>query len=120
MKLNLDLKDEIEKYKDCVILVEGKNDVGALKGMGFEKVYALHVIGVGLRERVEQIVSEVGMKEPFCILMDLDKPGKKFYRLVKVVLQELGARVDTKFRGLLTREKVSHLEGLGKFMDKLA
>ncbi|MBS3077640.1 hypothetical protein J4233_05205 [Candidatus Pacearchaeota archaeon] len=119
MKSNPNLRKEIEKFKECVILVEGKNDIKSLKSAGFEKVYAIHVPGVGLRERIEQIVSEVGTKETFCVLMDLDKSGKKFYTLIKPILQELGVRVDTKFRGLLSRENVSHLEGFGKVVESL-
>ena len=120
MKFNPKLKEDIEKFKDCVILVEGKNDVASLKNAGFDKVYAIHKTGVGLRERIEGIVLEVGRDKVFCILMDSDKPGRELYKLAKTVLQELGVRIDTKFRGLLSRENVSHLEGFGKFMKKIS
>jgi 5S rRNA maturation endonuclease (ribonuclease M5) len=119
MKQKINLKQEIEKFRDCVILVEGKNDVSSLKNVGFEKVHAIHVPGVGLRERIEQIVSKVGTSEVFCVLMDSDKSGKEFYKLIKPILQELGVRVDTKFRGILSRENVSHLEGFEKFIEKV-
>jgi 5S rRNA maturation endonuclease (ribonuclease M5) len=118
-KESYELKQEIEKFKDCVILVEGGNDVIALKNSGFEKVYAIHRHSKGLRERIEEIVNEAGRDRVYCILMDLDDAGKKFYLEIKKILQELGVNIDTKFRGILTREKVSHLEGFDSFMDKL-
>jgi 5S rRNA maturation endonuclease (ribonuclease M5) len=116
--MEVDLKQEIEKFRECVILVEGKKDVSSLKSVGFEKVYAIHFNRLGVRERIEQIVEVVGRKEVYCILMDLDEAGKKLYKEIRKILQELGVKIDTRFRGILTREKVSHLEGFGKFMEK--
>ncbi|MBU0761203.1 MAG: toprim domain-containing protein, partial [Nanoarchaeota archaeon] len=85
MKFNPKLKNDVEKFKDYAILVEGKKDVSALKNAGFDKVYAIHVTGVGLRERIEQIAEgiEDRKKTKVCILTDLDRQGKKLYMLIK-------------------------------------
>ena len=119
MKLNPQLKTQIEKYKDYVIIVEGKKDVNALRSFGFEKVYAIHSTGIPLRERVEQIMSCIDKKEKICILTDLDKKGKQLYLNIKPIFQELGAHLDSSLRGILIKSKISHIEGIHKFLEKV-
>ena len=121
MKFNPRLKQDVEKFKDYVILVEGKKDVSTLKHAGFENVYAIHKTGVCLRERIEQIADKIENKKrtKVCILTDLDKQGKKLYMLIKPILIELGVKVDSSFRGLLIKAKMSHMEGIGNFMKNV-
>ena len=119
MKLNQDLKAEIEKYKDYVIIVEGNKDVNSLKSLGFEKVYAIHQNGVSIKERAEQIVNQVDKKEKFCIMTDFDKKGKELYFKLKTIFQELGVRLDSTLRGIFLKARISHIEGAGKFISKL-
>ncbi|MBU0466122.1 MAG: toprim domain-containing protein [Nanoarchaeota archaeon] len=121
MKFNPKLKNDVEKFKDYVILVEGKKDVAALKNAGFDRVYAIHVTGVGLRERIEQIAEgiEDRKRTRVCILTDLDKQGKKLYMLIKPILIELGVKVDSTLRGLLLKARLSHMEGFEKFMGNV-
>ena len=71
------------------------------------------------RERIEEIASNVLKKEKVCILTDLDKQGKKLYLLTKSILQELGVKIDSSFRGLLIKAKISHIEGLSNFLKKV-
>ncbi len=52
MRFNPNLKQQIEKYKDYVFIVEGKKDVASLQAVGFGRVYALHATGVSIRERI--------------------------------------------------------------------
>lgn len=121
MKFNPKLKNDVDRFRSYIILVEGKKDVAALKNAGFDRVYAIHVNGVGLRERIEHIASliEDKRKERVCILTDLDKQGKKMYMLIKPILQELGVKVDSTLRGLLIKAQLSHMEGFEKFMGKV-
>ena len=119
MKYNQKLLNEIDKFKEYIIIVEGKKDVQTLKSLGFEKVYAIHLTGVSLRERVEQIMPFVEKKDRVCILTDLDKRGKQLYETLKPIFQELGARLDSTFRGILIKSRVSHIEGLSSFMSKI-
>ncbi len=119
MKFNQSLKQEIERYKDYVILVEGKKDMQTLKHFGFEKVYEIHKNSVSLRERIEQIREKIGKKDRVCILTDLDKKGKKLYMLIKPILQELGVRLDSNLRGILIKAGLSHIEGISNFMNKV-
>ena len=119
MKYNAQLQTEIEKFKDYVIIVEGKKDVQSLKSLGFKKVYAIHSTGVPLRERVEQIMSYIEKKERVCILTDLDKRGKQLYEILKPIFQELSARLDSTFRGILIKSRISHIEGINTFIQKV-
>jgi len=119
MKYNPHLKNQIEKYKSYVILVEGKKDTRALKSAGFEKVYAIHQTSVSLRERLEQISTLIEKKDKVCILTDLDKKGKQLYMKIKPVLQELGIKIDSSFRGILIKAQLSHIEGISKFFQKV-
>lgn len=120
MKYNAKLQDQLEKFKDYVIIVEGKKDVIALKSLGFEKVYAIHSTGVPLRERVEQIMSLIEKKARICILTDLDKKGKQLYETLKPIFQELGAKLDSTLRGILIKSRISHIEGIYSFMEKIS
>jgi len=119
MKYNAKLQDQIERFKDYIIIVEGKKDVQALKSLGFEKVYAIHQTSVPLRERVEQIMSLIEKKDRICILTDLDKRGKQLYETLKPIFQELGAKLDSTLRGILIKSRLSHIEGIYSFMEKL-
>jgi len=105
-----------EEFKECIILVEGKRDVEALKSIGFKRIFAVHKIGFGVRERVEQIVSSEGHSNNFCVLMDFDFAGKKLCSQVRSVLMDLGVREETRFRKMLRREGISHVEGLRSFV----
>ena len=119
MKFNPKLKADIEKYKDHVIVVEGKKDVYALKSLGFKKVYAIHQTSVPIKIRVEQISKIIDKKERVCILTDFDKKGKKLYFLLKPMFQELGVKIDSGLRGILLVSKVSHIEGIYNFYKKI-
>ena len=119
MKYNVKLKQEIERYRDYVIIVEGKKDLFSLKAIGFEKVYAIHSTGVPLRERIEQIFNAINRKDKVCILTDFDKKGKQLYLLLKKEFGELGARIDSTLRGILIKSGISHIEGLYEFMKKI-
>ena len=119
MKLNKQLKTDIEKYKDYIIIVEGKKDVQSLKFLGFEKVYAIHITGIPIRERAEQIATYITKKDRVCILTDLDKKGKQLYIKLKPIFQELGAKLDSNLRNILIKTKTSHIEGLPKILEKL-
>lgn len=119
MKYNTKLLSEIEKFKDYVIVVEGKKDVNALKSYGFEKVYAIHQNGVSIKERAEQIMFYIDKKDKVCILTDLDRRGRQLYMLLKTIFQELGARLDSNLRGILIKARISHIEGFDTFMRKV-
>lgn len=119
MKFNEKLKNEIERFKDYVVLVEGQKDVLALKQFGFKKVYTVHKTGIPLRERIEQLTQLIDKKDRICILTDLDRQGKKIYHIIKPIIQELGFQPDSTFRGILIKSKISHVEGISNFLEKV-
>jgi len=119
MKFNPTLRKQVGKFKDYIILVEGKKGVTAMKQFGFEKVFAIHITGVPLRERIEQISSTLNKKDKVCILTDLNKKGKKLYMLVKALLQEYNAKLDSTLRGILIKSRVKHIEDMSKFMKQV-
>lgn len=119
MKFNPQLKKQIEKFRDYVMIVEGKKDTNALRLLGFEKVYMIHLPGIPLRERAEHIMLQLTKKEKICLLTDFDKKGKQLYHKLKPIFQELGANLDSTFRGLLIKVNISHIEGLSHFMEKI-
>ncbi|MCX8159248.1 MAG: toprim domain-containing protein [Candidatus Pacearchaeota archaeon] len=119
MKLNPQLKHDIEKYFDYIIIVEGKKDVSSLKSLGFKRVYALHETSVPIKDRLLQISKEITKKEKVCILTDFDKKGKKLYMLIKQILQELGVKTDSTLRGILLKANISHIEGLYSLLKHL-
>jgi len=119
MKYNPRLKQDIEKYKEYIILVEGNKDVQALKLLGFDQVYEIHKTSISLKERLEQISTFLEKKDKVCILTDLDKKGKQLYMKIKPMLQELGVRIDSSLRGLLIKARISHIENLPKFLEKI-
>lgn len=120
VKFNLKLKQEIEKFQDYIIIVEGKKDVVALENLGFRKVYAIHHSGVPLKEKLEQIAKEVDKKDKICILTDLDKKGKKLYLIIKAELSQMkNIKLDSSLRGILLKARISHIESLDKFIEKV-
>lgn len=119
VKFNPKLRQEIEKFLDYVVLVEGKKDEASLKQLGFTKVYAIHKTGTPLKENLLQISNQIEKKDKVCILTDFDRKGKQLYLLIKSELQQLGIRLDSTLRGILLKSKVSHIEGLSSFFEKV-
>ncbi len=118
MKINQLFYKDIERYKDYVMIVEGKKDLAALKALGFQKVYMIHEPGMPIKVRLEQIAQQIEKRDKVCILTDFDKKGKNLYMLIKQIAQELGMHVDSSFRGLLLKGKISHIEGLYTILKK--
>lgn len=115
-----DLIDEIEnlkKYKQKVI-VEGEHDKDALNDLGLDNVFVLHKTGASVFTRIEQLMNDLNKKESCVILTDLDKKGKTYYKLLKKELVKEGFKVNNRIREILSRFKVSHIEGLSSFLRK--
>lgn len=117
MHKNFDrLLKEIEKAKDYIIVVEGKKDKASLEKLGFQNIFMINETGKSLYEKIEQLVNLCDKKDKVCILTDFDKKGKFLYLLLKSKLSEFGVKLDNTFRGILLKEKISHIEGLSKYL----
>ena len=53
------------------------------------------------------------------ILTDLDKKGNEFNKQATFILQELGFSIDLSFRKLLIKANISHIEGIGNFLENV-
>ena len=105
------IQKELEKAKNCLIIVEGKKDKQALENLGFKKIFTIHETGKSIYEKIEQIEAIAG-KDKICILTDFDKKGKKLYLLLKSELSQRKVRLDNTFRGVLLKLNISHIEGI--------
>ena len=110
--MNQQLLKDIERAKDYLIIVEGKKDKFALQHLDFENIFVINETGKSLPEKIEQIQQLCDKKTKVCILTDFDKKGKQLYLLLKSKLQEIGVRMDNTLRGILLKERISHIEGL--------
>jgi len=114
--MNQQFLKDIEKAKDYLIIVEGKKDKSSLQALGFENIFVINETGKSLPEKIEQIQQLCDKKTKVCILTDFDKKGKQLYLLLKSKLQEIGVRMDSTLRGVLLKERISHIEGLANYI----
>ena len=107
----------IKKYFSELVIVEGKKDEKALSELGFKRIFVL--AGKPFYSCIEKIEEQVlGLDCRVCILTDLDKKGRKLYYLIKKELSRRNVKFDDSLRGVLIKEKVSHVEGLMSFINK--
>ncbi|OGJ19020.1 hypothetical protein A3K73_06590 [Candidatus Pacearchaeota archaeon RBG_13_36_9] len=116
--MNEKLLKEMDNAKGYLIIVEGKKDKWALEQLGFRNIFVIHETGKSLGEKIEQIQQICSKKDKACILTDFDKKGKQMYLLLKSKLNESGVRMYNTLRNSLLKERISHIEGLYKYMEK--
>ncbi len=117
MKLSAEeIIDEIRRAREngFLVIVEGKKDRIALEQLGLSRIFVLNEGGMGLYERIEEISPD---KKTIVILTDLDKKGRKLYKLLKNELSKRGLKINNHLRDLLVRMKISHVEGLATFCN---
>ncbi|MFC1686218.1 hypothetical protein ACFLZZ_04340 [Nanoarchaeota archaeon] len=108
--------DTLKKYKNLVV-VEGEHDRDALERLGLERIFILNKTGVSIFNRIEELIGQLKYKESCVILTDLDKKGKTYYKLIKKELENRGMRTNRRLREILTKTRVSHIEGLATFLS---
>ena len=108
-KKDLDALDELLLTKDLPTLVEGKNDVKALKELGFLFVFSLDGPLFEMVEFLERY-KEVSL------LLDLDKGGDILFKVLKHELSQKGVRINVKARKALAKTPVRQVEDLTRFM----
>ncbi len=107
-----DILEEIKAIRKKVIIVEGKKDKRALVGLGCKNIVTLE------DSALFEVVEAINAKE-VVVLTDLDKEGRELYHKLKKGLVSRGVKIDDALRLLLFKAKVSHIEGLGTFLDKI-
>jgi len=96
-----------------LIIVEGKKDRRALIALGCssEKIYSL-------KKPLYKVIDEVSEICKECIILtDLDKEGRKLFRVLQHKLKENGIKIDNKYREFLFKEtKLRQIEGIESLM----
>ncbi|MBS3107663.1 toprim domain-containing protein [Candidatus Woesearchaeota archaeon] len=105
-----DILEELNRYKNKYIIVEGKKDKFALEKLNFTKIYKLEK---PLFEEVELISAET---KEVVILTDLDTEGKKIYSYLKKHLQEHGVKINDNLRKFLSKTEIKQIEGLAHYL----
>jgi len=107
------IKEWVEEInnRDNTLIVEGKNDIAALRKIGIIKpIESLS------KKPIYKIAEDFPQKKAI-ILTDFDKKGKELYGKLKRELQSWGITVDNVFREWLqNNSKISHIEGIDKLI----
>lgn len=75
------------KYKDILIIVEGKRDVRVLRNLGVEAPIFKTQSRMSKFDMIEKIVSDVGNKGQVLILTDYDNEGKEICSFIERELE---------------------------------
>ncbi len=108
------INEWLEKLKnsDKTIIVEGKKDKRALEHFGITNIVTLS------RHPLYRIAEDVAStSKQVIILTDLDRKGKELYGKLSSGLQSLGVKIDNRFREFLYHQRLSHVEGLRRFVE---
>jgi 5S rRNA maturation endonuclease (ribonuclease M5) len=100
----------MESLSDVCVIVEGINDVRALKDIGVGVVEPIRGELSLFAERIASTHKRV------VILTDLDSEGKKLYSALKKCFERLGVRVDDRPRELLFYTQLRQVEGLTRYL----
>ena len=107
-----ELNELINQLKSEVspIIVEGKKDKMALERLGVNNVHPLS--GKPLFHFVESF----GNSSRVILLLDYDKAGRKLQKQLLQGFQRIGVKVDLSYHRKLKKTRLSHIEGLAKYM----
>ena len=112
-----DLLGWLEKIKqsNVLVVVEGVKDKRALAEFGIKRVKTLS------KRAIYRVVEEIVKTDSnVIILTDLDKEGKRLFKLLNHPLCQHGVHVDKKFREFLFKEtKLRQIEGLNTYVEHL-
>jgi len=110
-----------ESAKDIPLIVEGKNDVEALRVLGIEgKIIEAKTGGKSMLDVIFE-VEECGAQEVI-LLLDFDRRGRELTKSLKQYLEKMQIKANVvfwkKLRGIVGRE-VKDVEGLTSYMETL-
>ena len=95
----------LEDLRECLIIVEGKHDVLALKGLGISNIFPMNGKSpVEIVEKIYKYQNHLNCKESsVVILTDFDAEGKKLALMFKRLLQKYHIKVNPHLRNKLKR-----------------
>lgn len=112
------MKDDIERFlgiieelKGKAVVVEGKKDLIALRGLGFE------VIPINRRHLID-IIPFLEGKE-VVILTDFDPEGRRIYARLKYLLTKYKIKSDSRLRGKIMSLRKTRIEDFRKLADSV-
>jgi len=112
-----ELLNFLEKIKksNIIVIVEGKNDKKALNEFGIKRVKPI------AKRALYKVVEEVAENSKECIILtDLDKEGKRLYKMLNHDLNQHGVQIKKEFRTFLFKHtKLRQIEGLVTYVNNL-
>ena len=103
---------------NMLILVEGKNDVAALRLLGFDGPIK-SIKSKRLSDLIDEIILEYSR---VLILSDWDAEGETLYKRIKFLLESYGIKVEDKYRRDIknfTKKEIKDVEGLYVYVSSL-
>ena len=110
-----------ESSKETPIIVEGKNDVEALRTLGVEGKIVSAKTGGKSRLDVISEIEKTGAREVI-LLLDFDKRGREWTDVLKKQLEKAKIKTDLTFWNGLLRfagRELKDIEGLAAYMQTL-
>ena len=117
-KIAAEFDQLVQKMLDsnAAIIVEGKKDQAALEKLGIDSSYIFVLNKQPLFVVAERVASYC---KTAVILTDLDAEGKKLYGKLNTLMQQLGVKVDNRFRNFLFKNtKLRQIEGMAGFIQQ--
>ena len=110
-----------ESTKGTPIIVEGKNDIGALRALGVEgKIISAKTGGKSILDVISEV--EKCTAEEVIMLLDFDRRGKEWTKRLKQNLEKAKAKINIPFWSrllALVGSEVKDVEGLATYMETL-
>ncbi len=115
----LDILEDIKQEDtDIPVIVEGENDVSALKSLGIER----KIIKIKRGESIVRIIEGLREKyEKVIILTDWDPTGRKLCYDIKKACQSNGIKYDLEYRKKMVKflkKEVKDVEGIPSFIRR--
>ena len=110
-----------ESAKEIPIVVEGKKDVEALRGLAIEgKIIEAKTGGKSMLDVISEV--EKCEAQEVILLLDFDRRGREWTKSLKQYLEKMQIKANVvfwkKLRGIVGRE-VKDVEGLASYMETL-
>ena len=110
-----------ESAKGTPIIVEGKNDIEALKVLGVEgKIISAKTGGKSILDVISEV--EKCTAKEVIMLLDIDRRGKEWTKRLKQNLENAKTKIDLTFWSrllALVGTEVKDIEGLATYMETL-
>ena len=110
-----------ESAKGTPIIVEGKNDIGALRALGVEgKIISAKTGGKSILDVISEV--EKRTAKEVIMLLDFDRRGKEWTKRLKQNLEKAKTKINITFWSRLLElvgTEVKDIEGLATYMETL-